>query len=179
MGIDEATNGSLQKYSFRRLIRYAIAAQVILIAVIVAIAIWGALQTTERSNDLQQASGNVLLVQGMTQEFDRSRAALRQYVASGDAFTLGPFTQARRQITVIANSLYTNLDEPTAALAREYNDALQSYLVDIGDNAVAAVKRGDQDEARKILVSTESAQQFEEVLDARRGVSRRDSRPAG
>lgn len=164
MAIDEPTKGSLQKYSFRRLIRYAIAVQVVVIVVIVGIAIWGALQTTERSNDLQQASGNVLLVQGMTQEFDRSRAALRQYVATGDAFTLGPFTQARRQITVIANQLYTNLDPQTAALARDYNDALQSYLVDIGDNAVAAVKRGERDEARDILVSTESAQEFEDVL---------------
>lgn len=164
MGIDQETNGSRQGYSFRRLIRYAIAAQVVLIAVIVAIAVWGAVQTTDRSNDLQRASGNVLLVQGMTQEFDRSRLALRQYVASGDAFTLGPFTQARRQLTVISNTLNTNLDEPTAELAKEYNAALQSYLVDIGDNAVAAVKRGDREAAREILVSPESAEQFEQVL---------------
>ncbi|MGB1582885.1 MAG: sensor histidine kinase [Solirubrobacterales bacterium] len=165
MAIDDVnTGGTREKQSFRRLIRFSISAQVTVIVVIVAFAIWGALQTTDRSNDLKQASGNVLLMQGLTQEFDRSRASLRQYVASGDAFVLGPFTQSRRQLTVISNVLFANLDQPTLTRAREYNQALQSYLVDIGDNAVAAVKRGDRGEAREILVSPEAAKQFDTVL---------------
>ncbi len=165
MAIDEVnTGGTREKQSFRRLIRFSISAQVTVIVVIVAFAIWGALQTTDRSNDLKQASGNVLLMQGLTQEFDRSRASLRQYVASGDAFVLGPFTQSRRQLTVISNVLFANLEPPTLDRARAYNQALQSYLVDIGDNAVAAVKRGERGEAREILVSPEAAKQFDTVL---------------
>lgn len=165
MALDDVNTSSAEKYSFRRLIRYSIAAQVTVIVVIVAVAIWSALQTTEGSNELKDTSASVLLMTGMTQEFDRSRASLRQYVASEDAFTLGPFSQSRRQLTVISNSLNSNLDEPTLSLAKDYNDALQAYLVDIGDNAVAAVKRGEPEEARDILVSRTAAQQYDDVVE--------------
>lgn len=165
MPLDDVNTNSAEKYSFRRLIRYSIAAQITVIVVIVAIAIWSAMQTTESSKRLKDTAARVLLLQGMTQEFDRSRASLRQYVATGDAFTLGPFSQSRRQLTVISNSLNSNLQEPTLTLAKDYNDALQSYLVDIGDNAVAAVKRGESDEARDILVSRKSSEQYDKLVE--------------
>ena len=57
-------------YGFRQLIRISIAVQVVVLAVVVTVGLISAFQTTALSERLRDASANVLLMQGATQEFE-------------------------------------------------------------------------------------------------------------
>jgi CHASE3 domain sensor protein len=144
---------SPQQINFRRLIRYSFGAQVAVVAIVLSITLYGALQTTKSSDELKSTSTNVLLFRGVQQEFDRSRAALREYVLSENAFRLGPFTQSRGQIALIAATLGASLDQETKQRLNSYISNVNTYLSEVGDKAVALMKRDDSASAVILLNS--------------------------
>lgn len=163
--MDAEQTTARDRYSFRILIRFSILAQVVVIAIVLALTLWGAFQTSGKSDDLKRASTSSLLASGMLQEFDRSRAAMRQYVASGDAFALGPFTQSRQQISTIAAVLESNVDGSTKVLANKLDSQLQEYLLKVGDRAVVQVKVGNKRRAQEIVLAPESTESLNTALD--------------
>lgn len=143
-------------YGFRQLIRISIAVQVVVLSVVVAVGLISAFQTTALSERLRDASANVLLMQGATQEFERSRASLRRYVDSGEPFALGPFTQSRQQINTIGLTLIGNLDGVEKTLATRYVASIQRYLEEVGEVAVEERRTGSRSEAAAVLTAPES-----------------------
>ncbi|MFY9487549.1 MAG: ATP-binding protein [Solirubrobacterales bacterium] len=137
--------------SFRRLLRASLIAQVSVILVVLAVGIWGAVKTVEKSETLKDRSADVLLLRGVQVEFDRARLALRQYVDTGDAFKLGPYTNARGQIIVIAGQLGHDLDAATQFRINGYVSAITNYLETTGDEAVKLVRADDRAAADEML----------------------------
>lgn len=154
------TDSQLEKtgrtYGFRQLIRISIALQVVVIALVITAGLITAFQTTALSERFRDASSNVLLMQGASQEFERSRSAMRRYVASGDPFALGPFTQSREQLSTIGLALAGNLEGNEQALAKRYIASMQRYLEDVGEVAVEARESGDRETASAIISAPES-----------------------
>jgi signal transduction histidine kinase len=142
-----------QQFNFRRLIRYSFGAQVAVVAIVLSITLYGALQTTNSSEQLKDTSSNVLLFRGVQQEFDRSRAALREYVVTKNAFRLGPFTQSQGQIQLIGATLGATVDPKTKVVLNNYTDSVREFLADVGDQTVKSVKSGHPEAAVKLLDS--------------------------
>ncbi len=149
-----------ERFSFRRLIRYSIALQVLVIALLLGVTLWGALQTRSKSEDLARETRNVLFLTGQNQEFDRARLALRQYAAGGKTFSLGAFNQSKSQITTIAFVLQSGLPGGSADNARRLADLQFAYLEETGGKVVRLVRGGDSDAARKELSSPAAVKQL-------------------
>lgn len=145
-----------RNYGFRQLIRISIAVQVVVLALVVTAALISAFQTTNLSERLRDSSANGLLMQGVTQEFDRSRVSMRRYVDSGEPFALGPFTQSRQQIATIGLALIGGLNGVERTLATRYVDSMELYLEEVGEAAVAKRRRGDIRGAQQTITEPNS-----------------------
>lgn len=155
-----------QRFSFRRLIRYSIVVQIVIIAGLIGLTLWGALQTRSRSDDLALATRNVLFLTGQDQEFDRARLALRQYVSGGNELSIGAFEQSLSQITTIAVVLQSGLSGETANDARALMDQQLKYLETVGGEVVRLAQSGDRAAAQKLLFSKSSVDQLEAATRA-------------
>ncbi|MGH2906831.1 MAG: ATP-binding protein [Solirubrobacterales bacterium] len=151
------------QFNLRRLIRYSFGAQVAVVAIVLSITLYGALQTTKSSDELKNTSSNVLLFRGVQQEFDRSRASLREYVITRNAFRLGPFTQSRGQIALIGATLGTTLDPASHVLLDDYTAKVSGYLAQVGDIAVREVQTGEAPAALKLLDQPESVDRLRRI----------------
>jgi signal transduction histidine kinase len=148
------------------LIRYGIALQVIVIALLLGITLWGSLKTRSASENLTRDSRNVLLLTGADQEFDRARIALRQYAASGRTFSFGAFNQSLSQITTIGLVLQAGLPKNVALQAQKVVDLQFAYLQGKGSEVVRLVRAGKLDEAKKVLSSREALADLEAANEA-------------
>lgn len=151
MANDGVKQGTAGGQSFRRLIRYSIGVQTIVIAVAVAAGLVITLQTAQRADDLQDSTTGELVFQGLTIEFGRSQRAVRQYVLRGDRLALGRYRQSRDQISLIEDRLFDALHGNNLELARMYGDGVNQILKSIDDAAIAKLQAGEADEARRIL----------------------------
>lgn len=149
-----------ERFSFRRLIRYSIALQVAVIAVLLGVTLWGALQTRSKSEDLARESRNVLFHTGLNQEFERARLALRQYAISGKQFSYGAYTQSRRQIGTIAFVLQTALPPESAKRVEQITNKQIAYLDNTGGDVVRDVRAGRMQAARDTLLSKPAVDQL-------------------
>jgi signal transduction histidine kinase len=140
-------------FGFRRLIRYSIALQICVIAALVGVTLWGALQTSSESKQLSNDATNVLLVTGEQQEFARADKALRSYAKSGSAADFGAFSQSRNQIDTIAFAVGGGLSGALQKSAARLYDLQAVYLRKTGDKIVALVEAGDREGAQKLLES--------------------------
>lgn len=140
-------------FGFRRLIRYSIGLQICVIAVLVGLTLWGALQTSEGSKQLASDATNVLLVTGEQQEFARADKALRSYARTGSETDFGAFTQSRNQIDTIAFAVGGGLSGELRKRAADLYELQNSYLRDTGDRIVDLVDAGDRAAAQKLLGS--------------------------
>ncbi|MFT4049450.1 MAG: ATP-binding protein [Solirubrobacterales bacterium] len=155
-----------ERFSFRRLIRYSIALQVAVIAILLGVTLWGALQTRSKSDGLARESRNVLFHTGLNQEFERARIALRQYATSGKQFSYGAFNQSRRQIGTIAFVLQTSLPPDVAKQVKEVTDAQIAYLDETGGEVVHDVRSGHMDTAQDVLASKAAVDELAEITGA-------------
>jgi signal transduction histidine kinase len=153
------------RFSFRRLIRYSIGLQIFVIAVVLSVTLWGALQTQEKSEQFAKESSNVLLMTGQNQEFDRARRALRDYVKSGNAVFLGAYTQSTSQINRIAFLIQNTLTPPTKQHVQRYSEMQLEYLNSIGSAAIAATRDGDRKKAGAILSADGALTQLNEISE--------------
>lgn len=173
-----------QQLNFRRLIRYSFGAQVAVVAVVLSITLYGALQTTKSSEQLKNTSSNVLLFRGVQQEFDRSRASLREFSETKNAFRLGPFSQSQGQIQLIAATLNATLDPQTKVDLNNYTDTVRDFLEDVGGKAVSDVKSGHPEKAKELLDSEATIAQLKAItrqgaqLQTRLVVIQRDAEEA-
>lgn len=163
MATEPVNAPAADRFSFRRLIRYSIGLQVLVIAVLLGATLWGALQTQDRSEELARETKNVLLLSGANQEFERARVALRQYVHSGSGFSLGALSQSRKQIATISFVLQGGLPAESRRNAARLIQKQLEYLNEVGDKAVASVRRGDLHGATAVLSSPDAAEQLNEV----------------
>lgn len=163
MSTTPINDASTERFDFRRLIRFSIGVQVLIIALLLGATLWGALQTRSRSDDLARTTKNLLYVSGLNQEFARSRVALRQYVHSGSPFSLGAFTQSRKQISTIAIVLESGLQGANRLAAERLVNSSIRYFETVGDAAVAEVQRGRPAAARKILSSDSASEQLRAI----------------
>ncbi|MBJ7459459.1 MAG: HAMP domain-containing protein [Thermoleophilaceae bacterium] len=152
-----------ERFSFRRLLRYSIGLQVIVIAVLLGATLWGALQTKSTSEDFANETRNVLLLSGVNLEFERSRVALRRYVRTGSGFSLGALSQSRNQIATFAGVLESALPPSARENVAELAEHQIAYLEEFGDKAVAQVRMGDKQGASGVLASGEAVAQLGDV----------------
>jgi signal transduction histidine kinase len=172
MATEPANSPAAGRFSFRRLIRYSIGLQVLVIAVLLGATLWGALQTKEKSENLARATKNVLLFGGVNQEFDRARIALRQYVRSGKGFSLGALSQSQTQILIIEPILKAGLPSAASADAGELINEQLAYLREVGDSAIAQVRRGDMQGARDALGSGAALDRLDQIGETNGRLSR-------
>lgn len=161
MPTEQLNPSPASRLSFRQLFRYSIALQVLVIAVLLGFTLWGALQTRSRSEALVRETRNVILLTGQNQEFDRARVALRQYAASGRAFSLGAFNQSKSQIRTITFVLSGGLDKPAAARVQRMAERQLDYLNGVGGEVVGLVRQGKMVEARERLGSSSALRELE------------------
>lgn len=166
MATDPLNPAAQDRFSFRRLIRYSIVLQVIVIAMLIGVTLWGALQTRSKSSDLAQESRNVLFHTGMNQEFTRARIALRQYAASGNSFSYGAYLQSKRQLSTIALVLQTALTGAVADQANEASKQQIAYLNEVGEDVVREVRRHNMAAARRALSDAAAVDRLEYVTTA-------------
>jgi signal transduction histidine kinase len=171
MPTEPLNSPSAERFSFRRLIRYSIALQIIVIGLALGFALYGALQTRSKSQDLARETKNVLLLTGQNQEFDRARAALGQYAQRGASFSLGAFSQSRKQIATIGFALQTGLDGKVARHSDVYTELLLRYLTEVGDQAISYVQGNDLEAARQSLVSSKAIEQRAQIAIANKRLS--------
>jgi signal transduction histidine kinase len=150
-------------FGFRRLIRYSVGVQVVVIALLLGATLWGTLQTRSKSVELAHATRNVLLLAGQNQEFSRARAALRQYVRTGSGFSHGAFSQSRRQIMTITALLSAALTGDEQVDEERLAQAQTNFLATIGDAAAARVRAGDLEGARAMLTSESADEQLNDI----------------
>jgi signal transduction histidine kinase len=143
-------------FSIRSLIRYGIALQTLVIVVVLAMTLWGALQTRSKTGEVTRSASAMLLMSGQNQEFARARIALRQYALAGSQFSLGAFNQSKSQITTITLTLQSMLSAPTADHARELTRQQFTYLNNTGALVIKAVRSDDLTAARGAITSRES-----------------------
>jgi signal transduction histidine kinase len=172
MATEPLNEPTAERFSFRRLIRYSIGLQVFVIAVLLGATLWGALQTRSKSEDLATESRNVIYLSGQNQEFERARAALRQYVRTGNGFSLGAFSQSRKQIGTIATVLQLGLPPEPRRNAAKLATAQITYLDVSGGAAIAKVKGGDMRAARGVLSSNESFDRLKAIGAANEAATR-------
>lgn len=158
--------------SFRRLIRVSIAAQVLVIAVVLAVTVVGALTTVRTSDQLRKRANDVLMLRGVQQEFERSRASLREYIASGDEIDLGPFSQARGQVMLISGTLRGDLDDDGRKQLDRYTDDVDLYLNRYGNEAVRLVGIGDRAAARELINGKAATTTLRAILAESRAVQK-------
>lgn len=163
MATEPVNSPAAERFSFRRLIRYSIGVQVIVIALVLGVTLWGALQTRSKSEDLARESRNVLLHAGQNQEFERARVALRQYVRSGSNFSLGALNQSRKQIATINIALQAGLPPVARRQSQELTDLQLSYLDKTGGAAIAAIEDGDRAKAARVLTSDTGLERLNSV----------------
>lgn len=171
MATEPVNSPASERFSFRRLIRYSIALQVLVIALVLGVTLWGALQTRSRSEDLARESRSVLFHTGQNQEFERARVALRQYVSSGSSFSLGALNQSRRQIATINLALQSGLPPEVAQHTQELTDLQLAYLDKTGGAAIDAIENGNMKLALKELTSPDSLERLNAVTAANERVS--------
>ncbi len=153
------------RFSFRSLIRYGIWLQVIVIAIVLGVTLWGALQTKSKSEMLARETSNVLLLTGQNQEFERARKALRELASSGSDLSEGAFRQSAAQIATISATLQMNLTGPAVDHVDELGKQQLLYLNEIGGRVAAAASDGDSDAARQALRSDRSLALLNEITD--------------
>jgi signal transduction histidine kinase len=166
MAIERISEPAGARFSFRSLIRYGIALQVVVIAVLLGVTLFGALKTRSISENLSRDTRNVLLLTGANQEFDRARIALRQYAASGKPFSYGAFSQSMSQITTIGLVLQAGLPEGVAEEAQHVVDLQYAYLDGNGRKVVPLVRAGRFDDAKRELGSVAALNELEAATDA-------------
>lgn len=171
MATEPVNSPATERFSFRRLIRYSIGVQVVVIALVLGVTLWGALQTRSKSEALARESRSVLLHTGQNQEFERARVALRQYVRSGSSFSLGALNQSRKQIGTIALALQVGLPPNVRDSIQQQTELQLVYLDKTGGAAIAAVEDGDMDKALRVLSSERSLERLNAVTGANERVS--------
>ncbi len=160
----QQTTSQRPKLSFRRLVRAAVSAQALVIFVVLAVTLYGALATVRTSNELRDRSQNALLLRGLQNEFNRSRMALRDYVNTGDAIKLGPYSQAQTQLMLISSTFGGSVSDVARKRFYSYRNSITEYLDDTGERAVKLVQQGRRDEAKELVngrVSVYRAQMIE------------------
>lgn len=177
-----------QRFNFRRLIRYSIVLQILVIVLLLAVTLWGALQTRSLSSDLTHATRNTLVLSNMSQEFSRARAALQQYVDTGSNMSLGALAQSRESLLAYSTTLSESLDGDERSLSEDLTSSYFSYLTKIGNPAIKRVRSGRRRQALDLLNSSRAAEMLnrstrfnselsgklhEEQLDADQAVSYR------
>lgn len=159
----QQTTSQRPKLSFRRLVRASVSAQAIVILVVLAVTLYGALATVRTSNDLRDRSQNALFLRGMQTEFSRSRTALREYVITEDVYRLGTFSQAQAQITRISSAVGSDVSPETSRRLRVYLAGITAYLNDVGDRCVQLVRNGRREVALQLLNSPETLETVKSI----------------
>lgn len=172
MATEPVNSPASERFSFRRLIRYSIGAQVVVIALVLGVTLWGALQTQSKSEDLARETRTVLLHTGQNQEFERARVALRQYVRSGNSFSLGALNQSQKQIATINLALQAGLPADVQEHQQELTDRQLGYLNKTGGAAIEKVESGDRAAALATLSSEASLDRLNAVTASNLLVSR-------
>lgn len=131
--------------------RVSVSAQAAVVAIVMALALLGALATVRSSDELRDRSSDVLLLRGIQNEFARARLALRDYVNTGDAFRLGPYSQAESRIRLMATSVSADAMPAERDRVRAYVTGISAYFDHVGDRAVSLARRGRLGEARGIV----------------------------
>lgn len=147
-------------FSIRSLIRYGIALQVLMIALVLVITLWGTLQTRSKTSEVTRAASATLLMAGQNQEFARARIALRQYALAGSQFSLGALNQSKSQITTITLTLQSMLSGEMADHAQRLTREQFTYLNNTGEAVIRDVRRGDSEAARRELNSPRSLREL-------------------
>lgn len=160
-----------ERFSFRSLIRYGIWLQIFVIAVVLSVTLWGALQTKTKSETLARETSNVLLLSGQNQEFERARKALRDLARSGSNVSLGAYRQSTAQIATISTTLTINLTPPAQENAETLGRMQLEYLDDVGGEVVDAVDAGHDDLAREAISSEQAVAQLNAIVDQSSRVS--------
>lgn len=160
-----------ERFSFRRLFRYAIGLQVVMIALVLGVTLWGTLQTRSETEGLAREARNVLMQTGQNQEFERARVALRQFVRTGDTFSLGALTQSQRQLATISIALRSSLPPYLAQDVEGLTDLQLAYLKSISSQAQREIDAGNTREARELLTSDEAVEKLRGIGGASRRVA--------
>lgn len=160
MAMEPVKASSAARFSFRRLIRWSIALQVVVIALLLGLTLWGVLQTRATSDELARSTRNVLFLTGQNQEFSRARVALRQFAISGRPFSYGALGQSKSQIQTITFVLQSGLPAREAGMVRELSNLQLTYLNGTGDKVVALVRSDQMRAARSTLAGRQAQRQL-------------------
>lgn len=166
-----ADASAADRFSFRSLIRYGIWLQIFVIALVLGVTLWGALQTKSKSEDLARETSNVLLLTGQNQEFERARKALRETASSGSNLSIGAYRQSMAQVATISATLEMNLTQPAAGNVEELGEMQLNYLDQVGGEVVRQVEAGHDVAARAVISSDAALAQLNEIVDQNGEVS--------
>lgn len=159
----EETTPSSTALNFRRLLAISVAAQIVMIVVVLIVGLVGGISMIRISGDLEARTTDVLLVRGIQNDFESSRLAVREYVNTGDELRLGPFTRSREEIKRILSELSTDLDPSLERRLDEYTDEIDVYLVVHGEDAIKLKQAGRDEEAREIASGAEAVRDVREI----------------
>lgn len=157
------TTSNSSSLNFRRLLAISVAAQVTMILVVLIVGLVGGVTMIRISDEVEARTGDSLYIRGVQNEFERSRLAVREYVNTGDELRLGPFTQSRDQIVLIAAQLSGDLDPELETQIDEYLAEIEEYLNDHGEVAVTLKLRGEDSRAKEMAAGQQAVAKVGEI----------------